>query len=240
MHSLSPRAVICDLYHTVLRVEPAPSDREAQWQALRSEFLSVLSPATFATFEELARIQIAASHAQAQAAGIAQPEVFWPDIVRAVVPEAAAWSAERLSDFMLRQAGLTHRISLQPGCADVLRRFQLRGGLLGIASNAQPYTHRELSRALAEAGEPELAFDPQLCFWSYDHGFSKPDPHVFRLLTARLRQYGIAAHETLMIGDRLDNDIEPARAQGWLTWRLAPGDGVDGGTWSQLGTRLGL
>ncbi len=237
---MTPRAVICDLYHTVLRVEPAPNDQEARWQALRAEYLPASAPATFAAFDELARIEVAAIHAQAQNVGIAQPEVFWPDIVRAVLPEAAAWTAERLSDFMLHQAGLTHRISLQPGCAEVLRRIRQRGGLLGIASNAQPYTHRELSRAFAEAGESEITFDPRLCFWSYDHGFSKPDPHVFRLLSARLRQLGVAPHETLMIGDRLDNDIEPARTQGWLTWRLAPGDGVVGGTWSQLRIRLGL
>jgi FMN phosphatase YigB (HAD superfamily) len=29
-----------------------------------------------------------------------------------------------------------------------------------------------------------------------------------------------------MVGDRLDNDIEPAKAHGWQTWQLgAAGDG---------------
>ena len=68
---------------------------------------------------------------------------------------------------------------------------------------------------------PYAVFEPDLCFWSYRHGFSKPDPHVFRILTARLEARGLRPAEILMVGDRLDNDIEPARAHGWLTWRLA-------------------
>ena len=57
-------------------------------------------------------------------------------------------------------------------------------------------------------------FDPELRFWSFENGFSKPDPHVFRILTARLEARGISPSETLMVGDRFDNDIEPARAHG--------------------------
>ena len=71
------------------------------------------------------------------------------------------------------------------------------------------------------------------------HGFSKPDPHVFRLLSARLQARGIAAGDTLMVGDRLDNDIAPARAQGWRTWQLgAASGGETGGDWAALGAFL--
>jgi len=36
------------------------------------------------------------------------------------------------------------------------------------------------------------------------------------------------------VGDRADNDIAPACAQGWQTWRLGEGDGVSGGDWARL------
>ena len=38
-----------------------------------------------------------------------------------------------------------------------------------------------------------------------------------------------------MVGDRLDNDLEPARAQGWQTWHLtnAP-SGPGAGSWADL------
>ena len=78
-------------------------------------------------------------------------------------------------------------------------------------------------------------FAPDLCFWSFEQGFSKPDPHVFRLLTARLKMRGVRAKHALMVGDRLDNDIEPAKAAGWQTWRFAKQAGEDEGDWSRLG-----
>jgi FMN phosphatase YigB (HAD superfamily) len=37
---------------------------------------------------------------------------------------------------------------------------------------------------------------------------------------ARLAARGICPGEILMIGDRLDNDIAPARAQGWQAWQV--------------------
>jgi len=57
------------------------------------------------------------------------------------------------------------------------------------------------------------------------------------MLTARLEARGISPTETLMVGDRLDNDIEPARAFGWHTWLLAatkPTGGQLGGNWRDL------
>jgi FMN phosphatase YigB (HAD superfamily) len=110
------------------------------------------------------------------------------------------------------------------------RRLQL-----GVASNCQPYTVREFEGALAATGLPFNLFRAALTFRSYEHGFSKPDPHVFRLLTARLAALGIAPGETLMVGDRVDNDILPARAQGFLTWHLVEQAAqASGGSWADL------
>jgi putative hydrolase of the HAD superfamily len=119
--------------------------------------------------------------------------------------------------------------------ATALRWLKDRPSLLGIASNAQAYTLRELSEALATHALGMDLFESHLCFWSFQHGFSKPDPHVFQILTARLAARGIGSAEILMVGDRFDNDIEPARNHGWPTWhlgRLADGD------WAGLRGRL--
>jgi putative hydrolase of the HAD superfamily len=104
----------------------------------------------------------------------------------------------------------------------MLRWSKERQFLLGIASNAQAYTLRELHEALATHAMGLDLFERDLSFWSFEHGFSKPDPHVFRLLTARLRLLGIAPAETLMVGDRADNDLDPARAHGWQTFAIGP------------------
>ena len=58
------------------------------------------------------------------------------------------------------------------------------------------------------------------CLSSTEIGFEKPDPEIFRLA---LSHAGCAPEEAVMIGDRIDNDIRPARIQGWRTIRILQG-----------------
>jgi HAD superfamily hydrolase (TIGR01549 family) len=59
-----------------------------------------------------------------------------------------------------------------------------------------------------------------ICLSSTEVGLEKPDPTIFKLA---LSQAGCTASQAVMIGDRLDNDIRPARLQGWKTIRIAQG-----------------
>jgi FMN phosphatase YigB (HAD superfamily) len=61
-----------------------------------------------------------------------------------------------------------------------------------------------------------------VCVASAEVGLEKPDPAIFDLA---LRHAGCAASEPVMIGDRLDNDIRPARLLGWRTMRVLQGPG---------------
>lgn len=216
------RAVICDVYKTLLDVAPNPQDAGERWTALCGEMLAGRISSGLGEFNEQCQTIIAREHAIAEAAGIEHPEIFWPAVAVEALPNLRALSDARLDDFLFRHAGLCHGVGLMNGAADALRDLSRRGILLGIASNAQPYTLRELDLALEGTGLSRSLFLPELTFWSFEHGFSKPNPHVIRLLTARLCHLGIAPRETLMVGDRLDNDIEPARVQGWHAWRIAP------------------
>ncbi len=236
---MNPRAVIFDIYRTVLEVGPPPDDAEVRWAALWRERLGGGGARlTLAEFRAAAETEVAREHGAARALGLAYPEVDWPAVVRAVIPEVAALAAAEQADFVFRQTALSHTVRLMPGAVAVWRTLRERGVRLGIASNAQAYTLRELAEALAGTGAEPAWFEPALCFWSFEHGFSKPDAQVFRLLTARLRARGIATNETWMVGDRPDNDIAPAQAQGWQTWRLGEGDGRSGGDWAQLAAAL--
>ncbi len=231
------RAVIFDIYDTLLEVQPPPADAAAQWNRLWQEMLGAPTRITLRAFSAQCDHFIAREHAAARAAGVPHPEVFWPDIVGGAVPELRHLPTGARDEFMFRQARLWHTVRLMPGAAEALRELRQRGIVLGLASNSQPYTLRELDDALASAGLDRGLFAPGLCFFSFEHGFSKPNPHVFRLLTARLRACAIAAGETLMVGDRLENDIEPARRQGWQTWQLTgvpASNGGNGGDWAVL------
>ena len=57
---------------------------------------------------------------------------------------------------------------------------------------------------------------------SAEAGLKKPDPRIF---TLALRQAGCKPGEAAMIGDRLDNDIFPAKALGFTTVRILQGYG---------------
>jgi HAD superfamily hydrolase (TIGR01549 family) len=59
-----------------------------------------------------------------------------------------------------------------------------------------------------------------ICLSSTEVGLEKPDPAVFQLA---LSQSGCKPSQAVMIGDRLDNDIRPARLLGWNTIRIAQG-----------------
>jgi 8-oxo-dGTP diphosphatase/putative hydrolase of the HAD superfamily len=59
-----------------------------------------------------------------------------------------------------------------------------------------------------------------ICLSSAEIGLEKPDPAIFRLA---LSQTGGKPEQAVMIGDRLDNDIRPARLLGWKTIRVLQG-----------------
>lgn len=235
------RAVICDIYGTLLEVGLPPPDAAARWDLLWEDRLRTAPRLSLEQFSAACDRVIAADHAAARARGIPYPEVYWPAVVSAVLPEFAHLADPERSEFRFYQAQMAHTVRLMPGAGDALRAWRHGVQALGLASNAQPYTVRELEMALTGAGLSRNLFSPSLCFLSFEHGFSKPDPHVFQMLAARLRALGIAAEETLMVGYRWDHDIEPARACGWQTWQLTTdGEGTDSGPWPALRRRLNL
>jgi len=223
------RAVIFDIYSTILEVGPHPTNADALWYRLFEETLGTPPPVSRTEFSMRTSQIVARLHADARARGIQWPEIQWPSVVLETIPELARLSASKLEAFLFRQMQIGRSLRLANGAADCLRQLNDSRILLGIASNSQAYTLRELDDALSEAGLNLSMFDRDVHFWSFENGFSKPDPHVFRILTARLEARGISPAETLMVGDRLDNDIEPARAHGWQTWHLKTGSPQGGG-----------
>lgn len=216
------RAIIFDLYGTLLEVGPPPPDADARWQRLCLDMLHIEPPLSRLNFSIAASKVITRHHEEARARGIPWPEVHWPSIVTEIVPELARLPRQDQEEFLFRQIQTGHTTRMTEETAATLRWLKDRQCLVGIASNAQAYTLRELQESLITHGLRMDLFERDLCFWSFEHGFSKPDPHVFQILAARLAALGISPRETLMVGDRLDNDIEPAKVHGWQTWQLGP------------------
>ncbi|MGE0881714.1 MAG: HAD family hydrolase [Acidimicrobiia bacterium] len=94
---------------------------------------------------------------------------------------------------------------LYPDARPTLAALRDRGVPVAIAGNQPP-------RALAALRALHLPCD--LLATSADWGISKPDPEFFRRIAAGL---GLDPAEILYVGDRLDNDIIPARSIGMST-----------------------
>ena len=86
---------------------------------------------------------------------------------------------------------------------------------LGVIANQPPGTHERLERY-------GLASYFEVCVSSGDVGIGKPDAAIFHLA---LEQTGSVPGDAVMIGDRLDNDIRPAKALGFGTVRILQGPG---------------
>lgn len=228
-----PRAVIFDVYRTLLEVGAPPDDAEQRWLKLWQKSGTTRSAPTLAEFSARCRDLITRDHEESRARGIAHPEVIWPWVVRRALPEDARIDA----DWIPAHQACLRGIRRDPGADAVLGRLSARGVPLGILSNAQAYTLGEMGEAFADSRVAFATFDMRLCVWSFDTGFSKPDTHGFQVLATRLGHEGIFGDEILMVGDRMDNDIEPARRFGWQTWHLASGSDA-GGSWEDLQTAL--
>ena len=59
-----------------------------------------------------------------------------------------------------------------------------------------------------------------LCLPSAETGLSKPDLRIFELAIERS---GCEPEHAVMVGDRIDNDITPAKSLGWKTIRIKQG-----------------
>lgn len=133
-------------------------------------------------------------------------ESFAPNAYRAVVWRLCAGDQDLVAS--LGELWFAHReFQLRPGIGDVLARLQHRGTLLGLAAN-QP---SRIIAVLDELGVGQYFTHRGV---SGHHGYRKPDVRLFLRACENL---GIEPEECVMVGDRIDNDIVPAKLLGMRT-----------------------
>jgi FMN phosphatase YigB (HAD superfamily) len=118
-----------------------------------------------------------------------------PDVARAVHATVWARGDER------------QVFELRPGIAELLAGLHERGLLLGLAAN-QPL------KVIARLDDLGIGGYFQHREVSGTHGLRKPDT---RLFLRACEDLGVGPPECVMVGDRIDNDIVPARMLGMRT-----------------------
>jgi putative hydrolase of the HAD superfamily len=137
-------------------------------------------------------------------------EHFAPDAHTAIITRLTGGDlvlAERAYAAMRRRADGRYPFELRDGISGVIAWLHGRGLLLGLAAN-QPATTLAV---LDDLGLGRHFSHRQV---SGTHGFHKPD---VRLFLAACDDLGVAPEQCIMVGDRIDNDVAPARLLGMTT-----------------------
>jgi len=152
-------------------------------------------------------------HQKLKKTGIDYPEV---DIVRIWQHALDIDSIQTASDFALEFEVITNPVYPMPHLAELLSACRDRGIHMGIISNAQFYTPL-LFKWFLNSNLPNLGFDPELVFLSYQHGCAKPSSVLFQRAVDQLDQMGIETSSVLFLGNDMLNDILPANLAGFRT-----------------------
>ena len=159
---------------------------------------------------------IRADQAMIEEASESAVEAFAPDAYRHMIGTLCGGDPRAIERVWQRVRAMTGNLDvfqLRPDIDGLLRRLATRGLRLGIVAN-QPEAARE---RLARAGIGDL----------FDHhglsaitGLRKPDPRAF---LAAVEALGVPPAACIMVGDRIDNDIAPAKALGMAAIQLRSG-----------------
>jgi len=134
----------------------------------------------------------------------------------AIIWQIAAPDVEacrRVAETVSARAGLRDLFQLRPGMDSLLERLHLGGLRLGLAANQRASALQRLDAA----GIGRFFHYRDV---SGTHSFHKPDVRLFLHACAAL---DVSPDECIMVGDRVDNDIVPARSLGMRTVLLRSG-----------------
>jgi HAD superfamily hydrolase (TIGR01549 family) len=134
-------------------------------------------------------------------------EAFSPDAYAHMIETLCGGDPATIERVRQRVRAITASLDvfqLRPDIDGLLRRLRHRGLSLGIVAN-QPVS---IVPRLERAGIADLFAYTGV---SGATGIRKPDPRAFAAAATAL---GVAPTECMMVGDRIDNDIAPAKSLG--------------------------
>jgi HAD superfamily hydrolase (TIGR01549 family) len=137
-------------------------------------------------------------------------ETCAPSLYRSVIWQLTHGDIEpslRIYDWMQERAAQRDLFELRPGITAVLEALSSRGLLLGLAANQ----HASALQNLDKHGIGGYFKNPGV---SGVYGFRKPD---VRLFLKACDDLGVLPADCIMVGDRIDNDIVPAKLLGMRT-----------------------
>jgi FMN phosphatase YigB (HAD superfamily) len=143
-------------------------------------------------------------HSEKKEEGIEFPEVIIEEIWLKTIPELE--TIENAKKFAYDFYDKGGKRELYEGAIELLLSLRDYHNIkLGIISNAQFYTERDMNRLL----DFDLydIFDKDLCFFSHEEVCSKPNPRSFLKLIGTLEKQSISKDEAIFVGNHAVKDI---------------------------------
>ncbi len=224
------RAVIFDIYGTLFISEAGDISLSVN-KSTAEVFLKTFSMcgikgfSTEADAGELGKrfySEISLKHEAEKGKGNFTPEVDIREIWDKTLKSFGIKKAEKdIEEIALVFEVFSNKTWPMPHLGEILSLIFKKGIIMGIISNAQFYTEYLFE---AHLGSPasRLGFNSSLCYYSYAHGTAKPGRTMFiKASEYLLTEKGIAAAETLYIGNDVLNDMKPASETGMRTCLFA-------------------
>ena len=159
------------------------------------------------------REEIVATHERMRKDGVDYPEVEIDRVWQAVLETD---DRELARQFALEFEMTVNPVYPMPDAASLLTAIRKKNIPAGIISNAQFYTGHLFKLFFGDLPQNSWA-DPELIFYSFEHGHAKPSPYLFKQAAEVLKKKGIAVHHTLYVGNDMAKDIAPAGSIGFKT-----------------------
>lgn len=212
------KAVLFDIYGTLLisgsgDIQASGSSAPDTLERLQRVLQEYHIATPIEALQEQLRKHIHHTHALLRQKGILFPEVrievIWQKILGCPLDT-------RLKKFALAYELLVNPVWPMPHLVQLLESCRMAGLSLGLISNAQFYTPSTLCWFL-KSDLTAAGFDRELRIFSFEAGCAKPSLDLFEIALGRLARGGIAAGETVYVGNDMRNDIRPARQVGFQT-----------------------
>ncbi len=160
---------------------------------------------------------IETEHATLRRQGIDFPEVQIDAVWQKLLGFKDRKTARR---FAVEYEMMHNPVFPMPHLREILEFLSAKKIIMGIISNAQFFTPHLFDLFLGKFPE-NLGFDPDLIFYSCDHGHAKPSCFLFEMAREQLNSKGIPAENVLYAGNDMKNDITPAGRTGFKTCLFA-------------------
>lgn len=222
-------AVLFDIYGTLLTSQVTTAD--AQASAIADICVDVFPDITPPALHHCHAIrnsfhqQLKHNLETLQARGQKPTEVdfrnIWAQVLQKELSLGRAKHLQQVELFAFLYAIVTHRVWPQPDLLKTIKGLAERKIPLGVISNAQFYTPIIVSYFLDCKLSFKTAiipwFEQRLTFYSFQHGYAKPDDYFFVEAKQQLTEMGIDPAQTLYVGNDYRNDIDSANRNGLLS-----------------------